>query len=333
VLPQRKFDVPSMRAMDADVQVAIDELVFSTDAMAPMRGLRTHVRLNAGVLDLEALKANVAGGQVVGSTRLDTNVEPAKWGAQLHFGNVDIAGWLRGVRTPAGKRSPPPASNARALKQEREATLQATDQPPPSYVTGRLDAEFNVTGKGRSTAEILGSLDGRSHVTLHDATLSHLVTEAIGLDLAQALGVLIRGDRPLPLRCARFDFLLDNGVMKTQRGVVDNSDSTIRVAGTIDLRNETLGLVARVRPKDFSPLSLRTPVTVTGPIGAPVIGIQGRQLSGRVLGAVALAAVTPLAALLPLIDPGERDRPDPCAEAQASAPAASSASRGEPAVR
>jgi hypothetical protein len=113
--------------------------------------------------------------------------------------------------------------------------------------------------------------------------------------------------------------------MKIQRGVLDNEDSTIRVGGAVDLRNEALGLVARVRPKDISPVSLRSPVTVTGTLDAPVIGIQGRQLTGRVLGAVALGSVFPPLALIPLFDAGDRNQPDPCATS--APPAAVAANR------
>ncbi|HET9206328.1 MAG TPA: AsmA family protein, partial [Burkholderiaceae bacterium] len=264
VLPLREFDVPSLRAMDADVQVAVEELDFDTRAMAPMRGLRAHVLLNRGVLELQNLKASVAGGQARGTTRLDSNANPPKWGAQMRFGGVDIAGWLRGVRTPEGKEKEPAPTNTRALKQQRQQALQQRDEPPPAYVTGVLDADFNLTGAGRSTAQILGSMDGRTDIALRDGTLSHLVTEALGLDLAQGLGVVIRGDRPLPLRCARFTFSVNDGVFKVERGVLDNPDTTIRVGGTVNLATEALGLVARARPKDVSPVSLRSPITVTG---------------------------------------------------------------------
>jgi uncharacterized protein involved in outer membrane biogenesis len=326
VLPQRKFDLPSMRAMDADVQVAIDELVFGTDAMAPMRGLRTHVLLNRGVLELQQLKAGVAGGQASGSTRLDSNANPPKWGAQLRFGGIDIAGWLRGARTPEGKRKEPAPTDTRQLKQQRREARQQTDQAPPAYVTGLLEAEFDVTGAGRSAAEILASMDGRTDVTLRDGTMSHLITEALGIDLAQALGVLVRGDRPLPVRCARLTFAVNDGVLKTQRAVIDNVDTTIRIAGTIDLRNEALGLVARARPKDMSPVSLRSPVTVTGTLSAPQIGIEGKRITGRVLGAVALGSVFPPLALIPLFDPGEKEQADPCLRAEAAPPPTGAAS-------
>jgi AsmA family protein len=327
VLPQRKFDVPSLRAMDADVQVAINELDFGTDAMAPMRGLRTHVLLNRGVLDLRELKAGVAGGQAVGSTRLDSTTNPPTWGAQLRFTGIDIAGWVRGARTPEGKRKEPAPNDAQQLKQQRRQAREQPDQPPPAYVTGLLEADFDLTGAGASVAEILGSMDGRSDVLLRDGTLSHLITEALGIDLAQALGVLVRGDRPLPLRCARFAFAVKDGVFQTQRAVIDNVDTTIRIGGTIDLRNEALGLVARARPKDASPVSLRSPVTVTGTLSAPQVGVEGRRLAGRALGAVALGSVFPPLALIPLFDPGEKEAGDPCARGEAAAPAAAAASR------
>ena len=326
LLPQRQFDVPSLRTMDADVQVAVDELDFDTSAMAPMRGLRAHVLLNRGVLELQNLKASVAGGKASGTTRLDSNANPPRWGAQMHFGGVDIAGWLRGARTPEGKEKEPAPTDTRAQKQQREQARQQPDRPPPAYVTGVLEADFNLTGAGRSTAQILGSMDGRSDIILREGTLSHLVTEALGLDLAQALGVVIRGDRPLPLRCARFTFGVNDGVFKVERGVLDNPDTTIRVGGTLNLRTEALGLVARARPKDVSPVSLRSPITITGTFSEPQIGVQGKRLTGRLLGAIALGSVFPPLALLPLFDPGEGEQADPCLRGDAAPPAPRTAS-------
>ncbi|HEX6721118.1 MAG TPA: AsmA family protein, partial [Burkholderiaceae bacterium] len=206
VLPQRKFDVPSLRAMDADVQVAIDELVFGTDAMTPMRGLRTHVLLKGGVLELRGVQAAVAGGQASGNTRLDSNADPPQWTAQLRFGGVDVAGWLRGVRTTEGEKKEPAPTDTRQLKQQRKQALEQPDEAAPAYLTGVLAASFDITGAGSSTAQLLASMDGRTDLMLRDGTMSHLVTEALGLDIAQALGVVMRGDRPLPLRCARLTF-------------------------------------------------------------------------------------------------------------------------------
>jgi uncharacterized protein involved in outer membrane biogenesis len=332
VLPQQRFNLPSLRAMDANLQVAIDQLVFATSAMTPLQGLRTHVRLDGGVLELQGLEADVAGGHLSGFTRLDARAQPARWNAQLRFGGVDVAGWLRGLRTPEGRREAPLPTQTRALRQQREAARQHGERAP-AYLTGVLDATVDVTGSGESTAQILATLDGPVQVTVRDGTMSHVETEALGLDLAQALGVVVKGDDALPLRCARLDFVTRNGVMQLTRGVLDNPDSTIRVRGEIDLRSERLALAMRARPKDISPVSLRSPVTVTGTLSSPSVSIEPSRLTARALGAAALGAVAgPLAALLPLIDLGEREQGNPCAAQATTAepnPSRTAATKGE----
>lgn len=292
VLPQRRFDLPSLTVMDADVRVAINQVDFGTPAMAPLSDLLTRVRLNAGVLRLDELEAKVAGGRFAGMTQLDATARPAKWEARLDIADVDVANWVRGLR-------------------REEAS---------PYLTGVLFAQLNVRGAGSSTAEILGSLDGPIDLRLRDGTLSYLVTEAMGLDLAQALGVVITGDKPLPLRCARFDLLARDGVIEPRLAVLDNRDSTVRINGQVNLNDESMALRLVTQPKDWSPLSLRTPVTVTGALGDPDIGIEGRKLAGRVIGAIALgAAAGPAAAVIPLVERGQKPEGDPC-DPKAAAP-------------
>ena len=81
-----------------------------------------------------------------------------------------------------------------------------------------------------------------------------------------------------------------------------------------------MALRARSMPKDFSPLSLRTPVLVTGTLAKPQVGLDGRALGVRALAAAALAVIAaPLAALLPFIDPGEAETGDPCVDRPAPA--------------
>jgi uncharacterized protein involved in outer membrane biogenesis len=286
VLPQRRFDLPALDRMNADLQIALDELDLGTDTLAPLGRVRTRLVLQDGVLDLRQLDAVVAGGRVAGSTRLDATRDPARWGADLRLAGVRIDRWLQGT---AGR-----------------------------YISGVLSGDLGLRGTGRSTAQILGSLDGKAQIQLRDGTLSHLVTEALGLDVAEALGLVIRGDKPLPLRCASAELQVKEGVARLQRALLDNRDSTIRVAGSVNLRDETLELAARTRSKDFSPLALRAPITVTGPFARPQLGVEGGKVAGRVVGALVLGAVVgPVAALIPLADPGSGET-DPCAAGNAT---------------
>jgi uncharacterized protein involved in outer membrane biogenesis len=307
--------------MDADVKVSIDELDFGTPALAPLRKVATRVVLQAGRLELQQVKATVAGGTLSGTSSYNSAGATAQWAARMRLAGVDVAGWVRGTQTPQAADAPPASpTQAAKLEQQRQQARQGGDQVVRNYITGALDAEFDVRGSGNSTGQILSTLNGRFDLTLRDGTLSHLVTEATGLDVAQGLGLIIRGDRPLPLRCARIQATARNGIVRSDRGVIDNTDSTVRLAGELNLKDESLALVVTSRPKDFSPLSLRTPITVRGTLAQPRVGVEGGKLAGKVGVAAALgAALGPLAALIALVDLGRKEAGDPCGAALSTA--------------
>jgi AsmA family protein len=305
VLPTRGFDLPSLRAMNADMAVAIETLDLGSQDIAPMRRLRTHLTLQDGRLKLADLQAEVAGGRMSGTTELDGTADVAKWKADLRFDGIDIAKWLRRLQKGA-------------------------DGSATAYLTGEMVARLQATGSGRSTAAILGSLNGQALARLRNGTMSHLAVEAAGLDLAQALGVMVRGDRSLTLRCAVVAMALHDGVATVKRAVVDTSDSSLNVLGSLSLKDEALNLRVVAKPKDFSPLSLRAPVTVTGSLAEPVVGIEAQGLAGRAVAAAALALLAPPAALLAFMDFGDAATADPClagAPPNAEAPAGRKAKR------
>ena len=329
VLPDAPLDLPRLSAMDANVLIDINQLDLGTTALAPLLQVRTHLRLQHGVLQLDDLTAVAAGGKVNGSTRLDTRPAQPQWTASLAFVGFDVAGWVRGVRktdaavpttaaSAASAAATAPAPRA-VLQRERQKALKAPQAPAQSYLTGLLDAQFKLSGQGRSVAEILATLQGGTRVVVRDGTVSHLLTEAAGLDVAEALGVAIRGDRSLPLRCARVDAQVQRGVWVPGFAVIDNDDTTFRLSGQIDLRDETLALRLVAAPKDFSPLTLRSPITIGGTLSKPAVSIDARRLGVRAIAALALAAVAPVAALIPFLDSGHAPASDPCRPAVASA--------------
>ena len=328
VLPDAPLDLPRLSAMDANVLIDIGQLDLGTTALAPLLQVHTHLRLQQGVLQLDDLSAVAAGGKVNGSTRLDTRPAQPQWTATLAFVGLDVAGWVRGVRktdAAAPVAASPAASAAAAapapravLQRERQQALQVPQAPAQSYLTGLLDARFKLSGQGRSVAEILATLQGDTQVVVRDGTLSHLLTEVAGLDVAQALGVAIRGDRSLPLRCARVDAQVQRGVLVPGFAVIDSADTTFKLNGQIDLRDETLALRLVAVPKDFSPLSLRSPITISGTLDKPAVAIDARRLGVRTVAALALAAVAPVAALIPFVEVGSPPASDPCRPAAAN---------------
>lgn len=279
VLPDRAFDLPALNEMDARVAVALSQLDLGTRALEPLAPVNASLVLEDGVLTLDHMNAGVAGGEVSGAVRLDARPASPQWQASLDAQDLAIDRWLK------------------------------LDSKP---VTGRIKARMDVEGHGRSIAELLGSLDGPVQLRLENGSVSHLLTEAAGLDVAQGLGILLRGDAQLALHCARLDGQFAAGVLRPRTAFIDNRDSRLDLDGRVNFKEETLALRLVARPKDFSPLSLRAPVRVQGTLAEPRVALEGSRLGGRALAALALGALTPPAALLAFVDPGEDLPPVDC---------------------
>ena len=280
VLPDRPFDLAALRVMDADVLIDFAEADLNTRWLEPLRPLHGHLLLTGGVLTLRDLDARTAQGRLGGQVQLDGRSRLALWTTDLRWDGVRLENWVRQAR--ADTRAP--------------------------YISGQLNGRAKLAGQGRSTAEILASLQGTAHTELTDGAISHLAVEAAGLDLAEALGLLVVGDDALPVGCAVADLVADRGVFRPRVMVLDTTDSALWVDGSLSLATETMDLRAVVSPKDFSPLALRSPLHVRGSFANPKLSLEMSRLAPRVAAAALLALVNPLAALIPLIDTGNSER-------------------------
>lgn len=279
VIPDKKFDLPSLRAMDANVLFDIAMFDPGTDVIEPLRPARAHLLLADGVLTIADIEGATAQGKLLGYLQLDGRGTQALWTADMRFVGVNLARWLN-------------------LKRSADA---------PPYLSGKLDALVKVKGSGRSSAEILASLDGDIRMHMREAAISHLAIEAVGIDIAQALGMLIKGDEALPILCNVADFDIVKGVAKPKIFVVNTRVTTIWIDGSVSLRDEGLDLRAVVSPKNFSPLALRTPIHLRGTLGKPAVSLELGNLAGKAGAAALLALLNPLAAIIPFIDTGSKD--------------------------
>ena len=87
-----------------------------------------------------------------------------------------------------------------------------------------------------------------------------------------------------------------------------SSVTTIWIDGTVSLRDETLDLRAVVSPKNFSPFTVRTPVHVKGTFSKPAVSLELGKVAAKTGAAALLALLNPLAAIIPFIDPGAKER-------------------------
>lgn len=279
VLPTRPFDLASLRAMDADVRIAIKYVDLNTSYLEPLRPLRGHLQLQNGILTLKDIDAETAQGQLQGDMRLDGQGQKALWDANLRWKGVRLERWI---------------------KQVREDGL-------PPYISGKLNGKAELKGQGISTAEILSNLKGNFRSELLQGKISHLAIEVAGLDLAQAVGVMFQGDQVLPVECAVVDLVANEGIFRPHVMVLDTQDSSVWVDGSVSLANEALNLRAVVLPKDFSPLTLRAPININGTFAHPIVSVEKAPIGIKLASSLLLAFINPLAAIIPLFDNGDNE--------------------------
>lgn len=289
-LPDRPLDLPALNHLDADIAIDLAQVDLGSAFRLPIAPLRAKLTLDGGRMTLTGIDASTAQGHLAGSLAIDARPGRPEWRADLDWDGVHLDNWLK-----AAKSAPD------------DIRRQATAQPPPPWFTGKLHGRTHLVGHGRSMAELLGSLDGRTTIFVRDGSISHLALEALGLDIAQGLGLLLRGDDRQPVRCAVIDLDAKNGHMTPRVALLATPVTVVVIDGSLDFAQEQLDLRLIAKPQNVSPLTLRAPLRVRGTFASPKLSADATPIAARAAGGLALALLNPLAAILPFVDFGERD--------------------------
>lgn len=286
VLPNVPLDIRRLRAMNADVRYTAERIVNAPSL--PLERGSVHVKLAESVLALQPLDLGVAGGTLRGSVRIDGREQPARTRADLEARSLELSELFPGLRITRS-----------------------------SY--GKLHGDIELEGRGATAAQMLGTSSGDVSLLMGKGQISNLLLEIAGLDGAEIVKFLLGRDRNVGIHCAALDFRVDGGLMRSRTVLLDTEDTIIRGTGTINLANEQMDLTLRPEPKDVSILSLRSPLKVSGSLGAPRGGLDRSALAGRAGLAVALGVVNPLLALAATIETGPGQDADCAGTLRASA--------------
>lgn len=299
-IPDKPLNLPALNKMDAHINILMDYVDLGSAFQRPIAPLKASLQLEKGKLGLADIDASTADGSLSGMISVDASklngLEPdvkklppeaiPVWRADLTWKNIDLYKWLKVSQT------------------QRENAKKENRPEPQPYLTGTLNGRARLDGKGQTTAELLGSLNGDVFMTVRDGSVSHLIVEALGLDIAQALGVMIQGDSPVPLQCAVIDMQAAHGILSPRVGLMDTPVTRVLTDGHIDMGKEQLDLRLVAKPKNVSPLTMRSPIHVQGSFLQPEVNIEKTPIALRVVGGIALGLINPLAAILPFVDPG-----------------------------
>ncbi|MFC0397124.1 AsmA family protein [Paraburkholderia rhizosphaerae] len=280
VLPVEPFHTDRWKAIDADVKLTGRRII--KDPSLPITDLYTHVVMKDGVLTLEPLKFGVAGGALASNITLDGSSTPLK-----------------------GRFS----TSARHVKLKQLFPKVKTMQSALGEING--DAALSATGN--SPAALASTSNGEVKLLVTDGTVSLLLMEAAGLNVANVIYEKLFGTRDVKINCAAADFVVTDGVLDSRVFALDTADAVINIDGQVNLRDETFDLGIHPHTKGFRIFTLRSPLYAKGTFKDPHVGVNAAALALRGGAMVGLGLINPFAALLPLIAPSN-NKPLPCGE-------------------
>ncbi len=271
VLPVQVFRTDRWRDMDADVKLSAGRIVHG-DTL-PLTDLDVGVALQDGLLTLDPLRFNMAGGRLDGKLSLD------------------------GAKSPMAGRVTMSARRLQ-LKQLFPKT------PSMQRTLGELNGDAALAGSGNSVAALLGSASGDTQLLVNDGVISRALMEIAGLNVGNYVVSKLFGDDEVKIHCGAADLQMKTGVMNTRLFVFDTDNAVITIDGTVNFRSETMDLDISPESKGFRVFSLRSPLYVRGTFKKPEAGVHVLPLAARGAGAVALGVLlTPAASLLALVAP------------------------------
>jgi uncharacterized protein involved in outer membrane biogenesis len=271
VLPTGTFEATRIRAIDADVSLDARQIV-GPDELA-LEDFYASLHVKQGLLTLTPLRFGFAGGNLVSKITVDARQDKLKGAADVDFRNIQIA-----------KLFP--------------------TMPKVAQGAGAIGAQIRLRGEGNNVADLLGSSNGTAGVAIADGRISNLIDAAVSLNGGKLLPLWLTGDKDIAIRCGGAAFDVKNGVATSTLFVVDTEQTRIDGSATVDLRNERFAMQFEPKPKRPGILSLRTPINLSGSFRHADFALDKKMLALRAGGAAALALVSPVAILLPLLEPG-----------------------------
>ena len=260
----RKIPFNLLRSMDADLKLAVGDV---HSGGVDYKAVDVHAVVKDGKLAVAPFAADVPGGHLSGSLAVD-----------------------------AGQEAPPVHVTLRAPGLALTSILAAVRQP--SYANGNLEVYADLRGAGDTPHAIAASLDGSVGLAMAGGSIDNrLLGSVLGkvMETFNALNLVGKGGTS-EVKCLAARMDARHGVGQLGALVLRSSLLTMTGSGSVNLGDETLTLGLHPQAR-IAGSEVVIPVSVTGPIRSPAIGVNklgaAEANAGTVAGAV-IGNATPL---------------------------------------
>jgi hypothetical protein len=255
------------QAIEVNVRFRSNKVIV---AKVPLEQFSTDLQLHNDRLALTPT-FHLAGGTVHAHAQVDTQTHPLHSTIHLTLHQINVQqllAWLELRPEDAAQPKAAPKSQDTA-KPETTGKPEIAKKPEAAGklgTAGKLDGQIALTGSGLSLAEFLASATGDVLLSMQEGQLGRVLTELIGLDVAETIQKAIARQKTYQLRCMVADFTVHNGRMEPQMLLIDTTDTKVLGGGFIDLQAKVVALKLEPKAKDFSLFSVQTPLYISGPL-------------------------------------------------------------------
>lgn len=270
LLPDVPLAVDRVNQMDANIHYKAAS-VQSQDF--PLRSFELKMTIDHGVLKAAPVSFALTQGTIAGNVTID-----------------------------ARKKIPAVAADIRVRDIKLEQFV-AKQKDKSSMLEGTVNARAVLSGTGGSIHKAMATANGDLRLIVPGGAIRQQFAELLGISVDRAF--LLAGNDTTNIRCVVADFGARDGVLTARSFVFDTDVMNVTGKGNVDMRDEHIDVQLSGHPKKLTFFRLRAPISVSGSLNKPNVGIVSGSIPMQAGAAVALGIVaTPFAAIIPFIDPG-----------------------------
>ena len=277
ILPDAPLEADRIRNMDARLDYTADAV---KDTFLPLRGARLHLTLDRGLLTMDPLDFDLPKGRFTSVIALNARGPVPVTSVDAKLSKVELQNFLPAAAGGTDKAAPP--------------------------IEGALDARVKLIGRGDSVHRAASSANGAVTVVIPHGHMRKAFAELLGVNAGKGLGLLLSKNKDeSDIRCGVASFKVVDGRLNADQILLDTDVVRVKGEGSGDFKDETLNLTLKGDTKKFRISHVFLPITLGGRFRSPKLGVDAAPAIAQGGAAIALGAVlSPLAAILPFVDPG-----------------------------
>ena len=232
-----------------------------------------------GSLDLQVVEV-LSGYDNLGNGQLKARLEDGRYvldGLQLDIpgGRINVSGSLQ----------PEPdkidAELMMAVKRFDYGIL-ARRTKPDSTLKGNLNLSLDLKSQAENPLHLKENINGyfRIGIVPEEYEAETLDLWAVNL-ITAALPALLKGNKSV-VNCLAGNFTLEDGIMRPDVFIIDTSKIRVQGAGMINLHTNEIDFHLKPTPKSAQFFSLAAPISVSGTILKPHIGVPTANIIGTI---------------------------------------------------